>query len=121
MAQMISAQPQDIFEPCWSPSPGFSASAHLNNKRCLRVHPSDLSPNMDEHIDFNAAIGPEEVGVVVGAWMFGIATIQVRERIVTGLCCVSYGVTSKAFNYFRYLRQNSHDLNSTRFQLFSQR
>jgi hypothetical protein len=32
---------------------------------------------MAEKINFNATIGPEEVGVIVGAWMFGIFTIQV--------------------------------------------
>ncbi|KAJ7910259.1 hypothetical protein B0H13DRAFT_2328654 [Mycena leptocephala] len=31
---------------------------------------------MAEKINFNATIGPEEVGVIVGAWMFGIFTIQ---------------------------------------------
>jgi hypothetical protein len=36
---------------------------------------SDTStlPNM------NPTIGPEEVGVVAGAWMFGMFTVQVSE------------------------------------------
>ncbi|KAJ7477003.1 hypothetical protein B0H11DRAFT_1917415 [Mycena galericulata] len=32
---------------------------------------------MAEQINFNATIGPEEVGVIVGAWMFGMFTLQV--------------------------------------------
>ncbi|KAJ7213288.1 hypothetical protein C8J57DRAFT_1538836 [Mycena rebaudengoi] len=31
---------------------------------------------MAEEINFNATIGPEEVGVIVGAWMFGMFTVQ---------------------------------------------
>jgi hypothetical protein len=44
----------------------------------LSVPPVKLfDPTMAEKINFNATIGPEEVGVIVGAWMFGIFTIQV--------------------------------------------
>ncbi|KAJ7141813.1 hypothetical protein C8R46DRAFT_1233517 [Mycena filopes] len=46
---------------------------------------------MSEAIDFNATIGPEEVGVIVGAWMFGIFTIQ-------------------AFNYFGYFPNDAKPL-----------
>ncbi|KAJ7186807.1 hypothetical protein C8R46DRAFT_1273682 [Mycena filopes] len=42
-------------------------------------------------VNFNATIGPEEVGVIVGAWMFGIFTIQ-------------------AFNYFAYFPDDSKRL-----------
>ncbi|KAJ7661626.1 hypothetical protein DFH06DRAFT_1192822 [Mycena polygramma] len=46
---------------------------------------------MAEQIDFNATIGPEEVGVIVGAWMFGMFTIQ-------------------AFNYFGQFPKDSKRL-----------
>ncbi|KAJ7638169.1 hypothetical protein FB45DRAFT_396806 [Roridomyces roridus] len=49
---------------------------------------------MAEQINFNATIGPEEVGVIVGAWMFGIFTVQ-------------------AFNYFGYFPQDSLRLKIT--------
>ncbi|KAJ7477028.1 hypothetical protein B0H11DRAFT_2281646 [Mycena galericulata] len=43
---------------------------------------------MAEQINFNATIGPEEVGVIVGAWMFGMFTLQ-------------------AFNYFSYFSNDN--------------
>ncbi|KAJ7499644.1 hypothetical protein FB451DRAFT_1206070 [Mycena latifolia] len=49
---------------------------------------------MAEKIDFNATIGPEEVGVIVGAWMFGMFTVQ-------------------AFNYFSYFPKDSSRLKIT--------
>ncbi|KAJ7083077.1 hypothetical protein B0H15DRAFT_952116 [Mycena belliarum] len=49
---------------------------------------------MAEKIDFNATIGPEEVGVIVGAWMFGMFTIQ-------------------AYDYFSYFPKDSKGLKIT--------
>ncbi|KAJ7663029.1 hypothetical protein B0H17DRAFT_1211741 [Mycena rosella] len=49
---------------------------------------------MAEKVNFNATIGPEEVGVVVGAWMFGMFTLQ-------------------AFNYFSYFPKDSRRLKIT--------
>ncbi|KAF8143164.1 hypothetical protein K438DRAFT_652057 [Mycena galopus ATCC 62051] len=49
---------------------------------------------MVEQIDFNATIGPVEVGVIVGASMFGIFSLQV-------------------FNYFRYFPEDSVRLKAT--------
>ncbi|KAJ7130789.1 hypothetical protein C8R43DRAFT_1025004 [Mycena crocata] len=46
---------------------------------------------MAEKINFNATIGPEEVGVIVGAWMFGMFTLQ-------------------AFNYFSYFPNDRRSL-----------
>ncbi|KAJ7034655.1 hypothetical protein C8F04DRAFT_558045 [Mycena alexandri] len=49
---------------------------------------------MSEAIDFNATIGPEEVGVIVGGWMFGIFTMQ-------------------CFNYFAYFPNDSKRMKFT--------
>ncbi|KAJ6579516.1 hypothetical protein DFH09DRAFT_1146821 [Mycena vulgaris] len=49
---------------------------------------------MAEKVNFNATIGPEEVGVIVGAWMFGMFTLQ-------------------AFNYFSYFPKDSRRLKIT--------